>query len=48
MNFGNMGILKVTNHIGIIAEDNSDVEVIEEILKKYFEENTFAVKKFIG
>ncbi len=38
----------MTNRIGIIAENNSDVEVIKEILKKYFNENTYAVKKYIG
>jgi hypothetical protein len=34
--------------IGIIAEDNSDIEVIVEILAKYLERNAFSVKHFVG
>lgn len=34
--------------IGVIAEDNSDIDVIEEILKKYINECEFKIKKFIG
>ncbi|MEK6789482.1 MAG: DUF4276 family protein [Pseudomonadota bacterium] len=43
-----MGTSNMTNSIGIIAEDVSDVEVIVEILEKYIARNTFSVKKFTG
>lgn len=36
------------NNIGIIAEDDSDVDVIVEILSKYIARNKFGVKKFTG
>lgn len=48
MSSGSMGIWKMTKQIGIVAEDNSDVEVISEILSKYMQRNNFCVKKFIG
>ena len=48
MNTGSMEILKMNKYFGIIAEDNSDVEVINEIFKKYFKRNTFCIKKFVG
>lgn len=34
--------------VGIIAEDNSDVGVIKEILEKYFDSNSYSIKKFVG
>lgn len=34
--------------IGVIAEDDSDVDVITEILAKYMAKNTFSIKKFVG
>jgi hypothetical protein len=34
--------------IGIIAEDNSDVEVISEILKKMRQNDEISIKKFVG
>ncbi len=38
----------MSKKIGVIAEDNSDIEVIEEILKKHLNSNGFKVKKFVG
>lgn len=38
----------MTKKIGIIAEDDSDVEVIAEILSKYMQKNHFCLKKFTG
>jgi Domain of unknown function (DUF4276) len=38
----------MTRKFGIIAEDESDVDVIVEILCKYFPRNAFSVRKFIG
>ena len=38
----------MSKKIGVIAEDNSDVEVVIEILAKYLVRNTFSVKKFVG
>jgi hypothetical protein len=34
--------------IGVIAEDKSDVEVLEEIASKVASRRTFAIKKFVG
>lgn len=34
--------------IGVIAEDSSDVDVINEILKKFSPANKFQIKKFVG
>lgn len=34
--------------IGIIAEDNSDIAVIENILTKYVPRNSFSIKRFVG
>lgn len=34
--------------IGIIAEDDSDVDVIKEILGMYFSASEFSTKKFVG
>lgn len=45
---GSMGIWKLSKKIGVIAEDNSDIEVVSEILAKYINVNDFTVKKFIG
>lgn len=38
----------MSKKIGVIAEDNSDIEVVIEILAKYLIRNTFSVKKFVG
>lgn len=35
-------------HIGIIAEDQSDVDVITHFLEKYVARNTFSIRKFVG
>lgn len=43
-----MGTWKMTRVIGIIAEDDSDVEVIAEFLSKYMQRNNFSLKKFTG
>lgn len=43
-----MGTWKMTKKIGVIAEDDSDVEVITEFLAKYMDRNGFSVKKFVG
>jgi hypothetical protein len=37
-----------TKIIGVIAEDKSDIEVINEIFLKYSAANTFTIKKFVG
>lgn len=34
--------------IGIIAEDNSDIDVIENILAKYTQRNQFSIKRWVG
>lgn len=34
--------------IGVIAEDKSDIEVINEILEKYVQAKSFKIKKFVG
>ncbi len=38
----------MTNQFGVIAEDNSDIDVAKEIINKYFNENTFIIKKYVG
>ncbi len=43
-----MATLKAPKGIGILAEDLSDVEVVEAILTKYSERNKFFIKKFVG
>lgn len=48
VNSGSMGIWKMSKTIGVIAEDNSDIDVIVEILAKYLERNSFTVKHFVG
>jgi len=45
---GNMAILKMSRKIGVIAEDKSDVEVIEKILEKYVARNQFSIKPWVG
>jgi len=34
--------------IGVIAEDSSDVQVVNAILEKYLPSNQFSIKKFVG
>ncbi len=34
--------------IGVIAEDRSDVDVINEILGRYFDSNSYSIKKYVG
>lgn len=38
----------MSKKIGVIAEDDSDIAVIEEILKKHLNSNEFKIKKFVG
>jgi hypothetical protein len=38
----------MSKKIGVIAEDNSDIQVIDEIFKKYLNHNEFKIKKFVG
>lgn len=38
----------MSKKIGVIAEDASDIAVINEILEKYMDCNAFSIKKFIG
>lgn len=38
----------MSKKIGVIAEDNSDIEVIREILEKYLNKNYFTLKKQVG
>jgi hypothetical protein len=38
----------MSKKIGVIAEDNSDIEVIDEILNKYLTSNEYKIKKFVG
>jgi len=38
----------VSKKIGVIAEDNSDIEVINEIFSKYLPANEYKIKKFVG
>lgn len=38
----------MSKKIGIIAEDNSDIDVISEIIKKYIDDSDFTIKKFVG
>lgn len=48
MNTGNMVILKMSKKIGVIAEDSSDISVVNEILMKYMDCNEYSIKKFVG
>lgn len=43
-----MEIWKLSKKIGIIAEDQSDVDVVIEILAKYIARNKFTTSKFVG
>lgn len=43
-----MEILKMSSIIGLIAEDKSDIEVINEILGRYFTGNSYSIKKYVG
>lgn len=43
-----MATLKMSKIIGLIAEDNSDIEVIANILGKYIDRSRFSIKKFVG
>lgn len=45
---GKMGASKVNKIIGVIAEDQSDVDVIKELFEKYTAKKNFSVKKFVG
>ncbi|MEJ2065754.1 MAG: DUF4276 family protein [Reinekea sp.] len=38
----------MSKKIGLIMEDKSDIEVIDQFLKKYMDESSFSIKKFIG
>ena len=38
----------MSNRIGIIAEDKSDIDVLNSILTKYLDDSSFGIKKFIG
>lgn len=40
--------MKMSNRIGIIAEDKSDIAVLRTVLLKYVDNNSFGIKKFIG
>lgn len=48
MNIGNMVTWKMSKVIGVMAEDTSDVLVVESILGKYLERNEFTIKQFVG
>lgn len=43
-----MATLKPSKGIGVIAEDLSDVQVVEALLTKYSDRNRFFIKKFVG
>lgn len=47
-NIGSTEILKLSKTFGLIAEDNSDIEVLKEIFAKFFEQSEFSTKKFVG
>ena len=38
----------MSKKVGLIAEDNSDIEVVIEILAKYMKKCDFSTKKFVG
>ncbi len=38
----------MSNCIGVIAEDNSDVEVVNEIIKKIAPNKRYSIKSFVG
>jgi len=41
-----MEILKVSNKIGVIAEAQSDVDVLNSIILKYIDQSSFKIRKF--
>jgi hypothetical protein len=43
-----MEIWKMSNVVGVIAEDKSDVAVVNEILGRYFSSSSYSIKKFVG
>jgi len=47
-NIGSTATWKMTKIIGVMAEDQSDVDVVTLILEKYAAKNLFSVKKFVG
>ena len=38
----------MSNHIGVIAEDDSDVEVVDEFIKKLAPNKKYSIKSFVG
>lgn len=34
--------------VGLIAEDKSDIEVINELLGRYYASNSYSIKKYVG
>ena len=36
------------NHIGVIAEDNSDIEVVNQLAQKIAGKRSFAIRSFVG
>jgi hypothetical protein len=49
VSIGGAAGLRPNNHkIGIIAEDDSDVAVLRQVIRKYLPENQFQTKKFVG
>ena len=45
---GGMETLRMSECIGIIAEDKSDIAVLKMIIRKYLDEHEFKVKKHLG
>jgi len=43
-----MEIWRVSRKIGLIAEDTSDIQVVDAILSKYMKQNEYKIKKFVG
>jgi len=38
----------MSNVVGLIAEDKSDIAVINEILGRYYASNAYSIKKYVG
>ena len=38
----------MSNHVGVIAEDDSDVEVVGELIKKIVPEKRYTISSFVG
>lgn len=38
----------MSNQIGLIAEDDSDVDVIDELIRKLVPHKTYSIKKYLG